>query len=425
MNATKSNPFFGWTVVAGVFCLASFGWGLGFYGPPIYLQALQETRGWPVSLVSAAVTTHYLCGALVIAGLPRLYRRFGLQRVTRIGSVSLAIGLVGWAVATAPWHLFAATVLTGCGWVTMGAAAVNAILSPWFVEDRPKALSTAYNGASVGGIIFSPLWAILIGTTGFPAAALMIGGVSVLVVWGLTARIFRVSPQDLGQNPDGRPAQQPPASSRAADVIKPLPGPALWRDFRFRTLSAGMALGLVAQIGLLAHLYSLVVPVLGNGMSGIVMGSATASAILGRTAFGWLMPAGADRRIAAVTSLTVQIAGSLLLILSGADCPPLIVGGIVLIGFGLGNATSLPPLIAQVEFARQDSGRVVALIVAIAQASYAFAPAGFGFLRASLAWSFPEMSIVGCAAIAIQCLAIIAYLAGRGPRRPSPRKRAL
>ena len=47
---------------------------------------------------------------------------------------------------------------------------------------------------------------------------------------------------------------------------------------------------------------------------------------------------------------------------------------------GIGNATSLPPLIAQVEFTKDDVARVIALIVAIAQATYAFAPAVFGVL---------------------------------------------
>ena len=45
----------------------------------------------------------------------------------------------------------------------MGAAAINAIVSPWFVRTRPAALSMAYNGASIGGVIFSPLWVAAIG----------------------------------------------------------------------------------------------------------------------------------------------------------------------------------------------------------------------------------------------------------------------
>ena len=41
----------------------------------------------------------------------------------------------------------------------------------------------------------------------------------------------------------------------------------------------------------------------------------------------------------------------------------------------------MPPLIAQQDFAEPDVARVVALVVASGQATYAFAPAAFGLLR--------------------------------------------
>ncbi len=417
MNSeSKQAPFFGWRVVAGAFVLAVFGWGLGFYGPPVYMHAVREARGWSVALASAAVTVHYLVGALVIANLPKLYARFGLPSVTRAGAVSLALGLAGWAAALEPWQLFAATLFSGAGWVTMAAAAINAIVSPWFVRLRPKALSTAYNGASIGGVVFSPLLVFLIARFGFETASLIVGAMVLATVWWLTVHVFHTSPAALGQQPDGDGAGVGVASAPASPIA-PLPGASLWRSWRFRTLALGMALGLFAQIGLIAHLFSLVVPALGAQWAGIVTGLATASAIAGRTAFGWLMPAGADRRRMAALSYAIQIGGVAALIASGMQSPPLIVLGIVLFGFGIGNATSLPPLIAQAEFARTDTPRVVALIVAMGQAGYAFAPAVFGLVRAATHEDglFPaiEANAMFVCVIAIKVLAIAAYLAGR------------
>ena len=40
--------FHGWTVVAGAFVLAIFAWGIGFYGPGVFIATLAEARGWPV-----------------------------------------------------------------------------------------------------------------------------------------------------------------------------------------------------------------------------------------------------------------------------------------------------------------------------------------------------------------------------------------
>ena len=119
--------FYGWRVVGAAFVLAFFGWGLGFYGPPVYLQAVREARGFSLAMVSTAVTIHFLAGAFVVANVPALYRRFGLPAVTLVAAILLSAGVAGWAIAAAPWQLFAATLVSGAGWAAMGGVAVNAV----------------------------------------------------------------------------------------------------------------------------------------------------------------------------------------------------------------------------------------------------------------------------------------------------------
>ncbi|HEY4040185.1 MAG TPA: MFS transporter, partial [Burkholderiaceae bacterium] len=79
----------------------------------------------------------------------------------------------------------------------------------------------------------------------------------------------------------------------------------------------------------------------------------------------------------------IQLIGVVLLMAAGADSMLLILLGVALFGSGIGNVTSMPPLIAQSEFAREDVARVVASVVATAQATYAFAPAVFALVLAS------------------------------------------
>src|SRR5882757_7547302 len=193
------------------------------------------------------------------------------------------------------------------------------------------------------------------------------------------------------------------------------PGLALWRDGRFVTLAAGMAAGLFAQIGLIAHLFSLLVPALGAQQAGLAMGAATAAAIAGRSLVGWLMPVDADRRLVACASYAVQIGGAVAFMAAGGTSVPLLLLGVLLFGVGIGNATSLPPLIAQMEFVKDDVPRVVSLILAIAQAAYAFAPAAFGLIRefAPAANAGAALPFFAAAAL-VQALAIGAFLAGRG-----------
>jgi cyanate permease len=120
----------------------------------------------------------------------------------------------------------------------------------------------------------------------------------------------------------------------------------LWRNLKFLTLTAGMALGLFAQIGLLAHLFSLLVPALGAQSAGLAIGGATAAAIIGRTLVSGIIGRRTDRRLFACASYLAQIGGSMAFLMAGGTGVPLLVIGIVLFGVGIGNATSLPPLIA-------------------------------------------------------------------------------
>jgi len=147
------------------------------------------------------------------------------------------------------------------------------------------------------------------------------------------------------------------------------------------------------------------------------MGGATAAAIAGRTLVGWLMPVGADRRLVACASYAVQIAGSIAFLVAAGTNIPMLLIGVVLFGAGIGNATSLPPLIAQVEFVKDDVQRVVALVVAIAQGTFAFAPAAFGLIRElapqTVQASAGAAPYVFVAAAIVQVLAIGAFLAGR------------
>jgi|SRR5665213_3123803 len=415
MHERRTERFYGWRVVGAAFVLGIFGLGMGFHGPAVYLHAVHERTGWPLALISSAVTLHFLVGAIVVANLPALHRRFGIPIVTKAGAILLALGVFGWAVATAPWQLFAATLLSGAGWVAMGVAAINAIVAPWFNRGRPAALAMAYNGGNMGGVVFSPLWAAAISRLGFPAAAAIIGIAMVITMWFLADRVFSRTPLEMGLIPDGD-VSEVRAASVTRDAARPLPGSLLWRDRQFLTLAAGMALGLFAQIGLIVHLFSLLVPALGATQAGLAMGLVTAMAIAGRSLIGWAMPENLDRRLMASVSYAVQIAGCVAFIAAAGASVPLLILGVLLFGIGFGNGTWLPPLIAQVEFAGDDVPRVVALSVAISQGAYAFAPVAFGMIReftehgGANPGTAPTLFVV---AGVVQALAICAFLAGR------------
>jgi predicted MFS family arabinose efflux permease len=288
--------------------------------------------------------------------------------------------------------------------MTSGAA-LNAIVARWFDRDRPIAIALAFNGASVGGVLFVPMWIYLIRTLGFPSAALLVGGCMVAVVGYLCIRFLATSPEAMGLAPDGdashRTAAPPKPRRTRIEIV---------RTSRFITISAAFSLGLFAQIGLLAHLVARLTPELGIEHAGLLVSLATICAVIGRTAAGKLIGEH-DRRLAAAANFAVQIVGVLLLIF-GSSAVGLTLG-CILFGLGIGNLTSLPPLIVQNEFEREDVATAVALIVAINQGVFAFAPAIVGAMRdVTTDYQRPFMLVA-----LIQLLAAAIILLGRRSTR--------
>ena len=396
-----AGRFFGWSVAWSAFAIAVFAWGIGFYGPSVFLQSLHQTRGWPISQISFAVTAHFLLSAIVIACLPEIHRRLGIAKTTFLGAVLTAAGLVLWSSSREPWQLFAAAIPSGAGWAMTSGAALNAIVARWFDRDRPMAIALAFNGASVGGVLFVPMWVVLIRSIGFPSAALLVGGCMVAVVAYLCVRFLAKSPEEMGLAPDGDASHQagarPKPRRTRIEIV---------RSARFITISAAFSLGLFAQIGLLAHLVARLTPELGIEHAGLLVSLATVCAVIGRTAAGkWI--GGHDRRLAAAANFAVQIAGVLLLIFDSGSVGLTL--GCALFGLGIGNLTSLPPLIVQKEFEREDAATAVALIIAINQAVFAFAPAIIGAMRDTIADYQLPFALIAL----IQLLAVVIILLGR------------
>jgi predicted MFS family arabinose efflux permease len=277
------------------------------------------------------------------------------------------------------------------------------MIARWFERDLPKALSLAFNGASVGGVVFAPLWVALISQIGFPMAALAVGIAMTGTIGLLSARFLCDGPAEWDLHLTG--GRVPP--SRRNRRLARLSRAELLRDRRFATISAAFALGLFAQIGLFAHLIARLTPELGTGGAAFAVSLTTICAVAGRSLLSCCIGE-RDRRIAAAANFSLQAFGVLLL--SFGTSVPVLILGCVLFGLGVGNLIFLPPLIAQNEFDTGDVGTVVALVTAINQAVFALGPAVFGVLRdATGTYLVPFM----LAAVAQGCAATIVMIGRR------------
>ena len=403
--------FYGWNVVGATFVMALFSFGLGFYGLSVYVATLQRLHGWSASAVSAPVTVYYVAGALVTMVAGDLYRAWGPRVVVAAGGAAMSVGVATLGVIARPWQLYPAFLVMALGWGAMSGAAINIILAPWFQRRRGLAVSIAFNGATLGGVIITPALILLMDRLGFARALALAALASFVSLLALATAVMRGDPEALGLGPDGdRDASVRAEASRSdprrRDAV---------RTWRFWSVSAPFALGLAAQVGVLTHLVACVTPTLGTAGAARVVSTTTASALIGRLVTGVFIDR-ANRRLVSSATLAIQIAGVGLL--AWAPATAVVYAGCVLFGLGVGNLTTLPALILVVEWPRERFSTLVGMVVGINQLTFAFGPSLVGVIRDwSGAYGPALMACAGLQAIA----ATVVLLGGeRAPRLARP-----
>jgi predicted MFS family arabinose efflux permease len=396
----------GWRIVAVCFLLATFGWGLGFYGQSVYVAELHRLHGWPASLISTGTTLFYLAGAGLVVFVSEAIKAFGPRRCMIAGTCAMAAAAIAIGQVREPWQLYLADAVLAVGWAGTSLGMITNTLGLWFDNKRGMAISLALNGASFGGIVGVPLLVAGIGYFGF-SGAMTVAAVAMVVVMVPVILLFVGRP----------PVHLSAARLSAAGGPSPtqIRARAL-RDFAFLSVSIAFALVLFAQVGFIVHLIAFLDQVIGRERAAVAMALLTAMAVVGRVTFSFVIDR-LNQRLAAALSFVSQAMALLVIINLRNDW--VLVAACAAFGFSVGNLITLPALIVQREFDPRSFGVLVSLVTAINQITYAFGPGVVGLLR-DLSGSY-TLPFYGC--IALQLIAAVLIMM-RG-RAANPRDRAV
>jgi predicted MFS family arabinose efflux permease len=374
----------GWRIVAVCFMVATFGWGLGFYGQSVYIAELHRLHGWPASLVSAGTTFFYLFGALLVVFVSEAIRGFGPRNCLLAGIFALAAAAIAIGYAREPWQLYFGDAILALGWAGTSLGMITNTLGLWFDHKRGMAISLALNGASFGGIIGVPLLVAAIGAFGFSGAMIAAAIVMVLVMVPVILIFVGQPPRHGGSAVKARAPDAPSSTQIRAQAL---------RDLAFLTVSIAFALVLFAQVGFIVHLISFLDPVIGRSNAAIAVALLTAMAVAGRVLFSTVIDR-LNQRLASAVSFASQALALVIIINSHNEA--VLIAACGLFGFSVGNLITLPSLIVQREFDSRSFGVLVSLLTAINQVTYAFGPGVIGLLRdLSGSYSLPFYGCIG------------------------------
>jgi MFS family permease len=397
----SSIRYDGWRIVAVCFLVATFGWGLGFYGQSVYVAELHRLHGWPASLISAGTTFFYLFGALLVVFVSEAIRGFGPRNCLLAGIFAMAGAAVAIGYTSAPWQLFLADAMLAFGWAGTSLGMITNTLGLWFDHKRGMAISLALNGASFGGIIGVPLLVGAIGAFGF-SGALLTAAIVMVVLMVPVILVF------VGQPPLRTATLTAGAEAPSSRRIRAQ----AFRDIAFLSLSIAFALVLFAQVGFIVHLIAFLDPVIGRSGAAAAVALLTAMAVAGRLLFSTVIDR-LNQRLASAISFASQAVA--LAIIINAHNQIVLIAACGLFGFSVGNLVTLPSLIVQREFDSRSFGVLVSLLTAINQVTYAFGPGVIGLLR-DISGSY-ALPLYGC--IGLELLAAMLIMVRGRAKKPS------
>ena len=217
--------FYGWWNVLISSVLHFLTGGLYSLGLAVYFLPISRDLGLSRAALSLAFTLRSLESGLDGPLTGYLVDRLGPRAMVRAGGVLAGLGFILLAYT----HSYLTFLLAFLGVLAIGFSAgfsqpLMVLLNNWFARRRALAITLGFVGTDIGGMILTPLIALLVLQLGWRQGAIVSGIMIPLVVLPLTL-LVRNTPESMGLLRDGMsPTEQRPPNQSGPPVAQPAQG---------------------------------------------------------------------------------------------------------------------------------------------------------------------------------------------------------
>ena len=370
--------------------------------PGVLLLPWEHAFGWRRDVISLAAAIGIFLYGLMGPFAAAIMQSLGVRR-----TLAAALGLMAASVGaslfmTEPWQLIAtwgvfSGVASGCVAMVLAATLVNA----WFVRNRGLAMGALTASTATGALIFQPVFAALVQSSGWKAVAILIAGAAAALV-PLVLLLMRDSPAQAGVTAYGAdptvPAVPPqPRAGFARAAIEALVRAARKPDF-WLLFGTFFVCGLTTNGLVGTHMISLCAD---RGLMAVTAGSLMAAMgafdLVGTTLSGWLTDRFDPRRL---LFIYYALRGLSLVYLPYSDFSLVSLSGFAVF-YGLDWIATVPPTVrlANQAFGERDAPIVFGWIGAGHQLGAATAAFAAGAIRTSLGSYLDAFVLAGATAV--------------------------
>ena len=371
-DVTMDGIFYGWKIVAALFVILAITAGLGFYNHSVILTALSNDAGFPLGLVSGAVSVFFFVSGISGLVIGSLLERYDVRFIIAFGSVLASVSLGAMGYVSEIWQLYLLYVVFGIGFSASGLLPATTLIARWFHENRAKALSVASTGLSIGGVIITPFSASLVASQGIAVASPWLGILYFVGVFPVCIFVLRSAPSDVGLVADGRKTEE--GISPALDGITF--GDAIRQKY-FWTLGISYLFVMLAQVGAIAHQYGIVGEHLKGREAAYAIAVLPFFSILGRLAGGFVIDLFSTSKFTVVMMLFQAVSLALIAFAGGSMA---LLSGLALFGLTVGNLLMLQPLLIAEVYGLVNYSRIYSWSNLMTMLGVAGGPALMGYL---------------------------------------------
>ncbi|MEX2130166.1 MAG: MFS transporter [Pseudohongiellaceae bacterium] len=369
MSSTPTpGVYYGWKIVAAILVMLTFVTGLSFYNHAVILNALARLPAFTVQSASAAVSLFFLSAGVAGVGVAKWIQRTDVRVCISFGALisCLSLSLLAWVETV--WQLYAVYMLFGVGFAASNLIPATTLVTRWFQRKRAMALAVASTGLSLGGVVITPVCALMVESIGLQRAAPIMGLLYLLGVIPVAWIWLRPSPESIGLQIDGGKAEEIVDVALPASVVSPLKvqhgvGDGItfreaWHGRFFWCLGLSYILLMLAQVGGISHQYGLARELLNDAQTALVVAILPVGSIVGRLAGGWIVEQ-VSTRVFATIMMILQVV-SLALLALGLGVAGLCIG-LALFGITVGNLLMLQPLLVAEAYGVRDYARIFSM----------------------------------------------------------------
>ena len=205
ISLVERKLFYGWIVVFVVFLGSFISSGAGGITISLFFDPIRETQGWTLTELTGGVTAQGIAILIAAPIIGPLLDRFGGRIVMTFGAVVAGIGLMFLSTMQEVWHFWLFFAIVGSLSMTaLGDLAGPVVIAKWFVQRRGIAMALATAGGPAGGMIMSPIVALLIASLGWRDTWQIMGVTILLIAVPTILLLMRRIPEDLNLLPDGK-----------------------------------------------------------------------------------------------------------------------------------------------------------------------------------------------------------------------------